>query len=456
MLDQETAGFITGYKAYEDEALRNENLNPDAYRDADSERLSVRWIPAADHPWAGTDFRAYLRRSGHGLPAALPARQAARGKRPVERRPDGHQPAGLSAPDNRLTSGVDVEIASGYLKETQDGDSGLGIDPARPALRLRRAELSRSPPSRRSDLPLAEAWTLQLGLRAEYMLYAYDNQMLDGNTRDDGTPCDPAPCRFNRPADRSDDFLNVAPECRPALPDLARSWPHISTSTRGFRPPQATELYRLQAQQSVADLDSETLDSAELGLHWQTGITRVELATFAMKKRNFIFQDSSRFNVSDGKTRHVGVELQADLRLPSGSMAASPAPTPSRPTPSAPRRQAATISSPATTSTRHRARWPARASASSAAPASRNSSGSTSASYYLDAGNLTTYSGHNLLNLRGVWRATKDWSVAVRINNLADKLYAERADFVSFPSASYRYFPGREREMYVEVAYGRL
>ena len=40
------------------------------------------------------------------------------------------------------------------------------------------------------DLPLAEAWMLQLGLRAEYMLYAYDNQMLDGNTRDDGTPCD--------------------------------------------------------------------------------------------------------------------------------------------------------------------------------------------------------------------------------------------------------------------------
>ena len=33
----------------------------------------------------------------------------------------------------------------------------------------------------------------------------------------------------------------------------------------GFRPPETTELYRLQRQQSVADLDSESLDSVELG-----------------------------------------------------------------------------------------------------------------------------------------------------------------------------------------------
>jgi iron complex outermembrane receptor protein len=36
------------------------------------------------------------------------------------------------------------------------------------------------------------------------------------------------------------------------------------------------------------------------------------------------------------------------------------------------------------------------------------------------------------------------------VNNLADKLYAERADFAF---GGYRYFPGREREVYLEVAY---
>ena len=38
-LDQETAGFITGYRAYDDKTLRTTNENPEAYRDADSQRL---------------------------------------------------------------------------------------------------------------------------------------------------------------------------------------------------------------------------------------------------------------------------------------------------------------------------------------------------------------------------------------------------------------------------------
>ena len=32
-LNQETAGFITGFEAYKDEALRTSNPNPEAYRD---------------------------------------------------------------------------------------------------------------------------------------------------------------------------------------------------------------------------------------------------------------------------------------------------------------------------------------------------------------------------------------------------------------------------------------
>ncbi|NIL96104.1 MAG: hypothetical protein GTO62_02915, partial [Planctomycetales bacterium] len=67
----------------------------------------------------------------------------------------------------------------------------------------------------------------------------------------------------------------------------------------------ATELYRLQRQQSVADLDTETLDAAELGLrHSATGWS-VNAAAFAGRKRNFIFRDAAGFNVSDGQTRHL-------------------------------------------------------------------------------------------------------------------------------------------------------
>ena len=50
---------------------------------------------------------------------------------------------------------------------------------------------------------------------------------------------------------------------------------YVNAST-GFRPPEMTELYRLQRQQSGADLDSESLDSVELGWKYQRRPVLVE------------------------------------------------------------------------------------------------------------------------------------------------------------------------------------
>ena len=47
--------------------------------------------------------------------------------------------------------------------------------------------------------------------------------------------------------------------------------PAVRQRSHGFRPPETTELYRLQRQQSVADLDSENLDSVELGWKFSSG-----------------------------------------------------------------------------------------------------------------------------------------------------------------------------------------
>jgi outer membrane receptor protein involved in Fe transport len=285
------------------------------------------------------------------------------------------------------------------------------------------------------------------------MLYDYDNRMLDGNTRDDGTPCAPAPCRFSRPADSSDDFLNLGPGVGLSWrigPDLAA----YLNLARGFRPPQATELYRLQAQQQVADLDPETLDSIELGLHWETDATRAEVAAFAMKKRNFIFQDSGRFNVSDGKTRHVGVELQAETRLPAGPYGAVAgsyskqtyafnATTPG----------GESIVSGNEIDTAPRTLASARIGWDHAVGLAELEWVHVG-EHWIDAANTAEYGGHDLLNLRAAWRITPAWTLTARLNNLADELYAERADYVTFPAPTYRYFPGRERELYLEVAWG--
>ena len=88
--------------------------------------------------------------------------------------------------------------------------------------------------------------------------------MIDGNTRPDGTPCGAGGCLYSRPADRTDQFDNVSPSMTLAWQPGPDHLLYVNAS-HGFRPPETTELYRLQRQQSIAELNSESLDSVELG-----------------------------------------------------------------------------------------------------------------------------------------------------------------------------------------------
>jgi outer membrane receptor protein involved in Fe transport len=222
------------------------------------------------------------------------------------------------------------------------------------------------------------------------------------------------------------------------------------TLTRGFRAPQAAELYRLQSRQDVADLDSETIDSAELGWRYQSSWARLGIAAFAMEKRNYILQDSNRFNVSDGRSDHAGVELDLLLQAGNGLYAAVAA-TWARQvydfTTRIPGGEVITDGNDIDTAPRtlgsarlgwSRDRWLAEAE------------WLHQGRYFLTAEQSVDYPGHDLLNLRGSWRATDAWSVTVRLNNALDERYADRADFAF---GDYRYFPGRDRELFFEVSY---
>ena len=72
-----------------------------------------------------------------------------------------------------------------------------------------------------------------------------------------------------------------------------------------------TEVYRLQRQQTVADLDSEELESLEAGWKFRTGVFSFTTAVFDMRKTNVILREANGFNVSNGVTTHRGVEYEA-------------------------------------------------------------------------------------------------------------------------------------------------
>lgn len=452
-LDQNTAGFIFGQDAYKDDNLRESNLNPEAFRDADSQRLTARWY-RKDAKNRYLDIRAFYRRSRmtflqHFLPG-----------KPLEE--NGQNSAGVLIAIERPTGdtfsivgGVDVELTDGFLLEDQaepitDGSPFLmETRPAGKHYEYSVTALSLAPHIAVVG-DVTDRLTLSAGLRAEYLRYEYDNKMLNGNTREDGTACGMGGCLFNRPADRDDSFTNLAPKLGlvyAATPD-SRIY---ATLRQGFRAPQATELYRLQRQQSVVDLESEEMDSIELGWRGQAGAIWYDTAVFYMKKRNFIFRDSDGINVSDGRTTHHGIELDFSYAI-TGTLAFALAGTYAVHEYDFDRDIGAgdSIESGNEVDTAPETLGSARLYWFYDPEGRAELEWLHVGDYFLNAANTATYNGHDLLNFRIQHRFGNGWNTGLRITNVLDEVYAERADFAF---GNYRYFPGRDRSYFFELGY---
>ena len=220
---------------------------------------------------------------------------------------------------------------------------------------------------------------------------------------------------------------------------------------RGFRAPQATELYRLQSGQQAADLDSERLDSLELGFRAKRSDWSLDLAAFSARKRDSIFRDAEGFNVSGARSVHRGIEASLDVGLGAGwSLGVNG------------------------TYARHEYDFDVVAARGETFVAGRDvdtaprvlgnielqyrpdgrfDAGlqwSTVGEYYVDAENRFRYPGHSIANVRAGLALTDSLGLTVRINNVGDRAIADRADYAF---GNYRYFPGRGREYFAEIRY---
>jgi iron complex outermembrane recepter protein len=453
-LAQETAGFIQGFEAYRNESIARSNSNPEAYRDAYAVRLTGHYqAPLGD---MALSIRPFVRHSRMDF-----LQHFLIGK-PLEE--NGQDSFGallalnfVAFTDTRVLAGMDIEYAQGFLKETQAGPATDGAPPAnaiRPAGKHYDYEVQSKVAALFAQIeqPLGERWKLTAGARAEYVDYDYDNRMLAGNTAANGTTCGAAGCLFNRPADRSDDFTNVTSKAGVtyAIDDNHSLYASVA---RGYRAPDTSELYRLQRQQSIADLNAERLDSLEVGARGEFGPVRYSLAAFTMKKDNVIFRDSNAFNVSDGRTDHEGVEYELAW-LPLDTLSLSLAGTYAEHTYDFNRavEGGETIVAGREVDTAPRHVNAARIAWQFVPAAHAELEWQSVGKYFLDAGNANEYEGHDLLNLRVGWEIGANWTTVLRLNNLTDRDYADRADFAF---GNYRYFPGRDRTLFVEVRYQR-
>jgi len=445
-LNQETAGFIVGQDAYRDPVIARSNPDPDAYRNAQSLRFAARYRGAS-----GNEARLYLRSSRMDFLQHFLLGQ------PVEN--NGQDSGGVMLTATRplaggeVIAGIDTEFAQSSLLQYQHDpttDGSPAANAIRPAGKQYDYDVDSGVIAGYADWrrPLAARWTLEAGLRLEYAHYEYDNRMIDGNTDENGVPC-PGGCLYSRPADRSDDFTNLAPRLGLVFSVADSTTAYVSLA-RGFRAPEATELYRLQRQQTVADLDSETADSAEIGFRWRSGRASLDLALFHMDKDGVILRDSAGFNVSGGKTRHQGLEYEGDVLFANDwslSAAGTVARHEYRFTAAVDQGEQITSGNDIDTAPRnihslrlrHDAAW-----------LDAELEWLWIGAYWANAANTARYGGHDLGNLRLSVEPARDWTLSVRITNLLDAAYADRADFAF---GDYRYFPGRGRAYFVELGW---
>ena len=452
-LDQETAGFVLGKNAYRDPDLSQTNDNPEAYRNAQAVRITGLLQPQTSLPGA-LELRPYLRTSRMDFLQHFLLGQ------PVER--NGQESAGLMTSVDwnlgdrvSLITGIDLEWADSFLVEDQAGPTTTGSPAAnaiRPAGKHYDYTVTSGVAAGYAQLEYALTPTLHAGagVRVEYVGYDYDNRMLAGNTDENGVPCVPSGCLYSRPADRNDSFTNVAPK-------FSLRWDAVAglmlygNASRGYRPPEMTELYRLQRAQTVSALDSEQIDAYEIGVKVAFDTWRAELAGFDMRKENVILRDSNGFYVSEGRTSHQGLEYSLGWQaLPwlgatmsgtharhryefSRAIEAGETITDGNDVDTAPRDLArAALQFTPSEKVAGEAEW------------------LVVGDYFVDASNVRRYHGHELLNLRASWNFRDEWTATLRVNNALDRAYADRADFAF---GDYRYFPGRSRSVFAEISW---
>ena len=273
--------------------------------------------------------------------------------------------------------------------------------------------------------------------------------MNSGRVREDGTTCGMGGCRYTRPESREDTFSNFSPKLGAAYSIDENTLVYTNIS-RGYRAPQATELYRLQRAQTVAELKPEVADNIELGLKGKGGSLRYNIAVYHMDKDNFIYRDSDYYYVNNGKSRHVGAEVELEWQM-NPEWALIVAGTVAKHT-----YRHSELSgdidirgNDMDTAPRHVANTQLRYTPTETITAEL--AWQHMGSYYTDPENAHKYDGHDVVDLRTSWDINPVLTVYGRINNLFDEAYAERADYTSFSGD--RYFPGRPRNYMVSLVY---
>ncbi|MBV1910714.1 MAG: TonB-dependent receptor [Kangiellaceae bacterium] len=436
-LHQNSAGFITGEDAYADEELRIQNLNPDGFRHAKASRAYSRIeFELSENSFIEiTPFARFseMSFSQHWVPWDS-----------IENNSQSSFGAQLKyqqqEKDYLVAFGLDSEHSESQLEEIQFTEFS-GSKPAGTHYNFEVNHYNFSPWIA-ADLALTKNSVLSASLRFDHSKVDYDN------LESDGSACDISvtDCRFYRTKDVKLSYNDWSPSL-----GFTNQWTQdhflYTQLSRGFRAPQHTEMFRLQAGQQTADLNTVRVDSIEFGFRGNTNILEYDLTFYKMKKSNFIFQDSDRQNVNNGRSDHRGIEIAAKVNFNefvyseffasrasheyANNIAISSLQISGNEIDTAPKNMGQLSFG-----------WQPKKSFNA------RISWQHLGKYFLNPDNTASYPGHSLVHLSSVFKLNKSIDFSLNVRNLMDRDYAERADF---GFGSYRYFVGLPRSIYLGV-----
>ena len=429
-LNQETAGFLQGDDAYLDRDLITTNASPEAFRDSQALRVQIKAETDLDigtlilQPYARRTQQRFLR---HFVPGDALDK-------------NGHTSFGFKSGlyGQDWAFGIDAEYTKGFQFEFQEEpDSnvpgfvqGLHFDYEVEAIVL--AGFASK------DFDLSDKATLRVEARGEYTHYDYDNLADTGVSG-----------RFIRSADRTDDYFTLTPKIGFTY-DFDQAI-FFARAARGSRAPQTIDLYSAQQDQVPGEAEVETLDSLETGFRgsWGSGDFRLdnfEITAFTAWKDNFFFRNANGFNVTNGKTRHEGIEASFDLWLANGFSL----------------KGAGTLARHSynfTETVGNAANDITEGDRVDTAPDTignlalhyddQNFGGylrwTHVGEYFTNPGNTNVYPGHDIFTLGGHVDISDSLKLSLRLDNVFNTLYADRADFAF---GNERFFPGRPRTLF--------
>lgn len=427
-LNQETAGYILGEDTLYDRELRRENSAPEAYREAQSLHYQSQFTrqlkgqsEARLTPFVRWHKMEFLQ---HWLPSKSTEK-------------NGHWSVGaqsdfiFSSENWQLHTGVDLEYTEGNLKEEQSLPTvfsftqGVHYDYEVTARSLAGFV--------KGDYSLSRKLTGSAGVRIDHTHYHYNNLTEDGVVG-----------RFLRPGDRQDSFTTVSPKVSLQYQNSESLMSYISFA-RANRPPQTSDLYRLQRNQTENSAKPEFMDAFEIGSRFNINQSlSTHIAAYAMDKENFFFRDADGFNVNNGKTRHLGIELDLKFIL-NQNLTLFAALSHADHTYQFDRnvaREYEIISKGNKVDTAPKNVANIRLNWSLTDTLNTQLEWVKMGEYYTDAANLHSYKGHSVFNLRVAYALNGNTDLHISVRNLGDELYAERADFAF---GNERFFPAEPR-----------